>query len=61
MGNNSEFVEQLRLRAQGQVVEHTKLLCELHRIEMEIARAKKYLDDLNEFLKSEGQLTVPLE
>lgn len=60
-GNNDDkgFLLQLHMRAQQKAQEYAELLHELQRLEMRIERTKEYFERLNDFLKAEGQETVP--
>lgn len=46
-----DFITETREKAQAKVEEIKRLRHELNRIEMEIARAKIYIFQLNDFLK----------
>ncbi len=53
--NDSDFINQVRIRAKDKVEEIAKLKHEQQRIEMQVARAQQYLEKLNGFLMAERQ------
>ena len=67
MNSNNEnhedkgFLLQLHMRAQQKAQEYAELLHERQRLEMRIERTKEYFEQLNDFLKAEGQETVPVK
>ncbi|MFC2032658.1 hypothetical protein ACFLUS_04800 [Chloroflexota bacterium] len=62
-GSNADkvFLLQLHMRAETKAKEYTELLHECQRLEMRIERTKGYLEQLNSFLKAEGQAPVTLK
>ncbi len=65
MNNNKNhddkgFLLQLHMRAQQKAKEYSELLHERQRLEMNIERAKEYLEQLNNFLKAEGEQPVAI-
>ncbi len=60
-GNNVAFLLQLHMRAQQKAKEYAELLHEHQRLEMRIERAKGYIEQLNSFLRAEGQEPIPLK
>ena len=62
-GNNDDkgFLLQLLMRAERKATEIAELLHEQQRLEMRIERAKKYFEQLNIFLKAEGQQPVSIK
>lgn len=61
--NNDDkgFLLHLHMRAQQKASEYAELLHERQRLEMRIERTKKYFEQLNNFLKAEGQEPVPMK
>lgn len=62
-GNNDDrgFLFQLHMRAQQKAQEYAELLHERQRLEMRIERTKGYVEQLNNFLKAEGQEPVQIK
>lgn len=62
-GNNDDkgFLLQLHMRAEQKAKEYAELLHERQRLEMRIERAKGYIEQLNNFLKAEGQEPVTIK
>lgn len=62
-GNNDDkgFLLQLHMRAQQKAKEYAELLHERQRLEMHIERTKGYVEQLNNFLKAEGQETISIK
>ncbi len=56
--SDDDFVVTLRKRAEHAAHEHEALVFEIGRVDMRIARTKKYIEDLNAFLVSEGEEPV---
>lgn len=67
MNSNNEnhddkgFLLQLHMKAQQKAQEYAELLHERQRLEMRIERTKEYFERLNDFLRAEGQETVPVK
>jgi hypothetical protein len=61
--NNDDkaFLLQLHMRTQQKSAEYAELLRERQRLEMRIERAKSYVEQLNNFLKAEGQEPVTVK
>ncbi len=61
--NNADngFLLQLHMRTQQKAQEIANLLHEQQRLEMSIERAKEYFEQLNNFLKAEGQEPVTIK
>ena len=61
--NNDDkgFLLQLHMRAERKAKEYAELLHERQRLEMRIERTKGYIEQLNNFLKAEGQKPIPLK
>lgn len=55
------FLLQLHMRAQQKAKEYAELLHERQRLEMRIERTKGYIEQLNNFLRAEGQEPIPLK
>jgi len=55
------FLLQLHMRAQQKAKEYAELLHERQRLEMLIERTKGYVEQLNNFLRAEGQEPVPIK
>lgn len=62
-GNNDDkgFLLQLSMRAEQKVQEYSRFLQERQRLERKIELSKRYIEQLNEFLRSEGQEPIPLK
>lgn len=62
-GNNDDkgFLLQLHMRAERKASEYAELLHERQRLEMHIERTRGYIEQLNNFLKAEGQKPIPLK
>lgn len=62
-GNNDDkgFLLQLHMRAAQKAKEYAELLHERQRLEMRIERTKGYIEQLNNFLRAEGQETVSVK
>lgn len=56
--DEANFLLQLHYRAQQKAKEYAELVHERQRIEMRIERTKAYVEQLNAFLKAEGQEPV---
>ena len=59
-GNDVDFVNQARQRAEAKAIEYRQLDHEEKRIVMLKERVKKYIEQLNSFIESEGQTPVRL-
>lgn len=61
--NNDDkgFLLQLHMRAQQKAKKYAELLHERQRLEMRIERTKGYIEQLNSFLRAEGQEPIPLK
>jgi hypothetical protein len=59
-GNNEQFVSEVLNRAKQKAKDITNLLHQQKGIVMEIERANTYLEQLNTFLKAEGQVPVSI-
>ncbi|HUS88706.1 MAG TPA: hypothetical protein VMW91_04920 [Desulfosporosinus sp.] len=55
------FILQLRMKGEQKAKEYAELLRYRQSLEMKIARTKIYVEQLNEFLVSEGMESVPIE
>ena len=55
------FLLQLNMRAQQKAKEYAELLHERQRLEMRIERTRGYIEQLNNFLRAEGQEPIPLK
>lgn len=62
-GNNDDkaFLLQLHMRAEQKAKEYAELLHERQRLDMRIERTKGYVEQLNNFLKAEGQEPVAIK
>lgn len=62
-GNNDDkgFLLQLHMRAEQKAQEYAALLQERQRLDRNIERIKLYVEQLNSFLRAEGQDTVPIK
>lgn len=68
MGNNvsnnnddKAFLLQLQMRAQQKATEYSELLHERDLIDMKLERTKGYIEQLNHFLRAEGQQAVSVK
>ena len=55
------FLLQLQMRAQGKAKEYAELLHDQQRLEMRIERTRGYIEQLNNFLRAEGQEPVSVK
>jgi len=58
---NNGFLFQLQMRAQQKAQEYADLIHQRQRLDMQIERTKQYVQELNNFLRREGQQTVPIK
>ena len=61
MSLDEGFVIQIRTKAEQKAEEYELLIQERHRLEQKIARLRRYISDLNNFLAAEGSATVPMD
>ena len=54
--DSKDFVLELRAEAEKKVKEYRSLLHEINRLEMRAVRTKEYIEQLNNFVKVEGNL-----
>lgn len=62
-GNNDDngFVLQLIMRAEQKAKEYTETAHEIRRLEMRAERTKEYVEQLNKFIRAEGQQPISIK
>jgi len=59
--DNKAFLLQLHMRAQQKANEYAELLHEKQRLDMRIERTKEYVEQLNNFLRAEGEEPIQIK